>query len=126
MNSEVMCMAKVIHDEARGESYRGKIAIATVVMNRVKSGKYPDNICDVAYQKHKGICQFSGMCKKKRKEIDDTSLKIAYNTVVRGKYPDPTRGATHFHNDTVSPAWSEIYAKTARIGSHTFYKQGCR
>ena len=121
-NKEVVCLASVIHDEARGEPISAKLAVAAVVMNRVKHQKYPNTICKVVYQSSNGICQFSGMCKKKIRALDKNTLEIAHG-VVFGLYKDPTRGATHFHNNTVSPHWSKNYVKTARIGKHTFYKE---
>lgn len=121
-NKEMFCLARVIHDEARGESTRGMQAVAHVVLNRVKNKNYPDTICSVVYQKHRGVCQFSGMCKKKTKRFDAEALNVAYRVLDLKDLKDPTRGATHFHNVTVTPSWSAIYARTARIGSHTFYK----
>src|SRR6185503_626567 len=44
------CLANAIYFEARGESVRGQIAVAQVVMNRVFSGRYPGNVCGVVYQ----------------------------------------------------------------------------
>lgn len=126
MNKELICLAKVVDDEARGESYNGKVAVASVVMNRVNSGQFPDTICGVANQRWKGVCQFSGMCKNKQKRFDAISLKVAYNVFIEGSHKDPTKGATHFHNNTVSPNWSNIYARTVRIGNHTFYRNSKR
>ncbi len=123
IKKEYECMAKVIHDEANGETYKGKLAVAAVVMNRVNHKDFPDTVCDVVKQKVKGVCQFSGMCKPKARNIDVVSKEIAYNIVINEKMNDPTKGATHFHNDTVTPKWSETYARTIRIGNHTFYKQ---
>ncbi len=125
-NKEMVCLAKVIYDEARGETPRGMQAVAHVVLNRAKHQDYPGTICGVAYQKHRGVCQFSGMCKKKTKQFDAESLNVAYRVLVLKDVKDPTRGATHFHNDTTSPPWSKTYVRTARIGKHTFYKPGYR
>ena len=74
---EMHCLAKNIYFEARGESTKGKIAVANVTMNRVDSPKYPNTICNVVYQaKHskwwlehhnrlvpiRNQCQFSWYC----------------------------------------------------------------
>lgn len=123
MSKELLCMAKVIYDETQGEPHSGKVAVGAVIMNRVNSKDYPNSVCDVAFQKRGNTCQFSGMCKKDVKKFDETSLRIAYNILIKGNYKDPTKGATHFHNETVSPNWSSIYARTVKIGNHIFYRQ---
>ena len=125
MVKDISCMASVIYDEARGEPEKGKIAVGAVIMNRVKSKKSPDTVCGVTNQKRNNICQFSGMCKNKPNQFDETSLRIATN-IIRGEYDDPTKGAMYFHNDTVRPKWSKIYVRTTRIGNHTFYSQSFR
>lgn len=120
-----MCMARVIYDEARGEPYKGKVAVGHVVLNRVKESE-DKTVCDVVYQKKRirsrYICQFSGMCKGTKTPFDGYSLNIAYN-IISGRTKDPTRGATHFHNDTVRPYWSTVYEQTVRIGKHTYYNR---
>ena len=47
---QTRCLAMAIYYEARGESEKGQIAVAQVIMNRVKSRKYPGSICNVVYQ----------------------------------------------------------------------------
>ena len=46
----VMCLALNVYHEAKNQSLIGQIAVAQVVMNRVKDERYPDNVCDVVYQ----------------------------------------------------------------------------
>ena len=48
---ELECMTKNIYFESAHEGFDGKVAVATVTMNRVKSGRYPDSVCDVVYQR---------------------------------------------------------------------------
>lgn len=58
------CLATAIYFEARGESYRGQVAVAQVVRNRVKHKAYPNSICSVVFQNQswKNRCQFSFAC----------------------------------------------------------------
>ena len=63
---EVDCLAKNIYFEAKGEPRAGKIAVAEVTMNRVKSKQFPRSVCAVVYQKTKGTCQFSWVCEGKK------------------------------------------------------------
>jgi len=126
--NEMHCLAKNIYFEARGESLKGKIAVANVTMNRVDSPKYPNTICGVVYQakyskwwqEHNGSlvpirnqCQFSWYCDGK---IDALYLTNAKGEVIkgnmqawtdslqiaedsiRGNITDITLGATHYFN----------------------------
>jgi spore germination cell wall hydrolase CwlJ-like protein len=87
---EMHCLAKNIYFEARGESNRGKVAVANVTMNRVSSPHYPNTICGVVYQakhsswwqQHNGTlvpirnqCQFSWYCDGKSDTLYLTNKK---------------------------------------------------
>ena len=60
------CLARNIYYEAGSEPFEGKVAVAQVTLNRVESGKFPDDVCQTIYQKNiiyeKVICQFSWAC----------------------------------------------------------------
>lgn len=124
-----MCMALNIYHEARSEPIAGMIAVSNVVMNRVKSSLFPDNVCDVIYQRknsRKYQCQFTWYCDglpdKPLNEVSwAQSLSIA-RLAVNGAVKDLTKGATHYHANYVRPRWSKVYTKTATIGTHIFYK----
>jgi spore germination cell wall hydrolase CwlJ-like protein len=113
----VECLARNIYFEARGESLKGKLAVAHVTLNRKKSAKYPKTICDVVYQKH----QFSWTSKQHR--ITNQSLfdeiKDLAHSVIMGETEDPTKGALNFHNRSVQPNWNKRVRVI--IGNHIFY-----
>lgn len=116
------CVASVIYYEALGESREGKIAVASVVMNRVKSGKYASTPCGVIYQKG----QFSWINPRYRTRIYDArmwqeSLNIA-QLVLSGQVRDNTNGALYFHNYRVHPSDIRSRRIVARIGRHVFVK----
>ena len=113
------CLAQVMHDEARGESRQGKIAVGHVVINRTKT--WNRDVCGVVYHKRGKICQFSGMCKGGKMPYTEETYKLAYK-ILRGEIKDPTNGATYFHATYVNPAWKRVYKKTIKIGSHIFYE----
>ena len=125
----VMCMALNLYHEARSESITGMIAVGNVVMNRVKSPRYPDNVCDVIYQKknnRKYQCQFTWYCdglpdKPLNQVAWAQSVSIA-RLVVNGQVFDQTKGATHYHATYVKPKWASVYKRTVKIGYHIFYK----
>ena len=128
---QVTCLADNIYFEAAHEPLDGKKAVAFVTINRVQTGNYADNICDVVYQKTGGTCQFSWYCEPqtvaKRLTIRDTKLyndirELATHMVVNyERMTDVTKGATYYHADYVRPGWK--LDKVDQIGRHIFYKR---
>ena len=66
---QLECLAKNIYFEAATEPFEGKVAVAQVTMNRVESGKFPADVCDVVFQKNtfynRVVCQFSWYCEER-------------------------------------------------------------
>ena len=128
-------MALNIYHEARNESTAGKLAVAQVVLNRVKSARFPSSVCAVIYQgKHKGghpylhRCQFSWYCDG-RNDVPRNILafnnanEIAQWILIANKWiPDITDGALYYHANYVSPSWSKVKRKTSTIDTHVFYR----
>jgi len=126
-NKQLMCLATNIYHEAGAESAKGKAAVAHVTLNRANSSHFPDSVCNVVYQKSRGVCQFSWVCARKAqpKQHSDSwreSLRIAKQAMA-GKIFDPTYGALFFHAVYVQPSWSRTFKKTIRIGNHIFYRR---
>jgi spore germination cell wall hydrolase CwlJ-like protein len=124
------CLSEALYFEARGETVKGQFAVAEVIMNRVKSARYPSSLCGVIHQGtgKKYQCQFTYTCdgnKEVIREPDafDRAAKVA-RFIIDGKAPALTNGATHYHTTAVSPRWSRVFTKTAQIGQHLFYRQG--
>ncbi len=126
---ELRCMTAAIYFEARSESRRGQIAVAQIVMNRVRASAYPDTICGVIYQGQwrRNSCQFSFACDGKPERPDNkviwkNSMKLAQE-VMNGKHWLTDLGyATHYHATYVNPRWARHFNKVVRIGRHIFYK----
>tara|TARA_R100000541_G_scaffold17930_1_gene27736 strand:- start:79 stop:471 length:393 start_codon:yes stop_codon:yes gene_type:complete len=125
----LMCLALNVYHESRSEPMIGQYAVANVVLNRVQSTKWPNNICSVVYQGlHKGKhkCQFSWYCDgksdKAHEEVSWARALVVADNVMRGKVPDLTKGATHYHAVYVQPYWSALLKTTVTYGSHKFYK----
>ena len=129
MDKEQRCLAEAVYFEARSEPEEGQAAVAQVVLNRVKSGLYPANVCGVVYQnRHRYMgCQFSFACEGKSLRITDaaswqSATRIA-RSVIEGKtYLAEVGGATHYHADYVKPGWSRRLIKMDAIGRHIFYQ----
>lgn len=129
LDREQRCLAEAVYFEARSEPEAGQAAVAQVVLNRVKSGLYPANVCGVVYQnRHRYMgCQFSFACEGKSLRIADgpswqTATRIA-GAVIEGRtYLSEVGGATHYHADYVKPGWSRRLRKMDAIGRHIFYQ----
>ena len=125
-NSELLCLAKNIYFEAGGESEAGMIAVANVTIHRKNNKNFPDTVCGVVYYKKSNSCAFSWTCDRnadtpKRKETYDEALRIA-TLALKGKLPDVTFGADHFHARHVRPMWTKKMKFTTKIGAHLFYR----
>lgn len=124
---EVECLAKNIYFEAGGEPYNGKVAVAEVTLNRVRSEGYPNTVCGVVYQKSKGVCQFSWVCQGKnrvnlRAASWADSMKISQNLLVSKQESNIVGNAKFFHANYVDPNWNRTKKFVKRIGNHLFYK----
>lgn len=122
------CLATAIYFEARGESTRGQLAVAQVVMNRVRSSLYPDTICGVVFQgQHRRTgCQFSFTCDGHpdfpREEGQWLLANQLAKKVTDGEVWDEDVGhATHYHATYVKPQWRRQLDHVRRVGRHIFY-----
>lgn len=120
-------LARTVWGEARGEGYDGMRAVAAVIMNRVKSPRYPNNAREVCFQPW----QFSVWNKDepngpKARAVTDKDLQFKQALVIAedaltGQLKDLTGGATHYHATYVEPFWAKHGTVSARIGQHIFY-----
>lgn len=128
-SKEMWCLATAIYFEARGESYRGQVAVAQVVLNRVKDHRYPGTICGVVFQNQarRNACQFSFACdgipeavteRKPWEQAEDIATKVVNGELYLTEVGD----ATHYHATYVRPAWAPRMQKVTQIGLHVFYK----
>ena len=123
------CLATAIYFEARGEPVKGQIAVAQVVMNRVFSGYYPNDVCGVIYQnanRHLS-CQFTFACDGRRKVINERGAwaranRIAKQTLTGQLYETAVGTSTHYHAIYVHPNWVREMKKFVRFGIHNFYR----
>ena len=129
-NSEWRCLAEALYFEARGESLQGQFAVAEVILNRKDSGKFPSSVCGVVNQGTKSgkkhACQFSYKCDGRAEVFSEGGAYIQVGKVARimldGKTRTLTKGATFYHTGAVRPSWSRKFQRTAKVGSHFFYR----
>ena len=119
---ELGCLAMNIYHEARGETEKGKFAVAAVTMNRVNNKYYPDTVCEVVWQKK----QFSWTnTHSKFHALKDSkswvnALEIA-RRFIDGNDWSGVGNATHYHTVAVSPAWKDDEQLIGQVGNHLFY-----
>jgi hypothetical protein len=126
---ELRCMATAIYFEARDEPVKGQIAVAQVIMNRIRSPFYPKTICGVVYQgeRNRHGCQFSFTCTGKRNSVNEkpewaTAVKLAKQVIAGEVWLDEVGYATHYHATYVHPPWRHELDKICQIGGHIFYR----
>jgi|TARA_R100000084_G_scaffold80540_1_gene37084 spore germination cell wall hydrolase CwlJ-like protein len=135
MIEAITCLALNIYFESRNQPIEGQVAVSQVVLERVKSKKYPNTVCEVVFQGPtyswsvnypiRDRCQFSWYCdglsdKPKDKTAWLNSLEVA-EKVYYG-LTDTVKGATHYHSVKVDPWWAKYKVKVKQIGDHIFYR----
>ncbi|HFB55443.1 MAG TPA: cell wall hydrolase [Hellea balneolensis] len=125
---DVQCLAEAVYYEARSETKTGQKAVAEVVLNRVKSKHFPNNICDVVYQGAERTtgCQFSFACDGSTAILPKgkswaRSQQIA-DHMIMGFSENMTRRATHYHTTNVNPKWASHLRQTRQYETHVFYR----
>jgi spore germination cell wall hydrolase CwlJ-like protein len=126
---ERRCLATAIYFEARGEPVRGQVAVAQVILNRVRSPLFPETICGVVYQgqMHPG-CQFSFACDghtdNPRNDGQWALAQSIAKKITAGELWLPEVGySTYYHANYVTPDWVGDMSKIDKIGRHIFYKK---
>ena len=134
---ELACLKANIFFEARGESAKGKAAVAKVTMNRVKSKKYPNGVCSTVFQKRQfswsfqqpwstiqrvmkgdlsGFNALDRAAYQESKRIAEKALKTGLNVL-----PD---NVLFYHANYVNPKWAKKMKVVAKIDRHIFLKEG--
>jgi hypothetical protein len=121
LDSEARCLATAVFYEARSESLAGKLAVARVVINRARSGRFPSSLCGVVTQPG----QFSFVRGGRLPSVADNapqwanSIAIA-NIALEDGWKSQAEGALFFHARYVSPRWGKPLL--AQVDNHLFYR----
>ena len=114
-NSNLYLLSCCVYGEARGESYTGKVAIAAVVLNRVKSSSFPNTISGVIYQTGAFTCVSDGQLNMGTNDECTRAAQDALNGW------DPTYGSIYYYNPkTATNAWIRSRPVVVTIGNHIF------
>lgn len=116
-SSNLNLLSRLVYGEARGESYTGQVAVAAVVLNRVKSSKFPNTISGVIYQSGAFDCVSDGQINLS----PNATAKKAAQDAINGW--DPSNGAIYYFNPaTATNKWIWSRPMTVTIGKHRFCK----
>jgi hypothetical protein len=120
IDPELRCLAGAVYFESRGESLAGQLAVAHVVINRAKSGRFPKSLCGVVHQPS----QFSFVRHGKMPAIRNAAQwnnAVAIAQIARdGSWKTQAPGALFFHARYVSPGWRKT--RVVSIDNHIFYR----
>jgi spore germination cell wall hydrolase CwlJ-like protein len=130
--AEENCLARAVYFEARSESALGQMAVAKVILNRVKAPNYPKSICGVVYQgsHRRNSCQFSFACDGQADDVRQPEAwaqakHIAKRAIAGDKaVAAKMQGALFYHADYVKPKWARSMRKVMKVGRHIFYAGG--
>jgi len=113
---EIILLARIIHGEARGEDFKGKVAVGAVVLNRVKNYKFPNSIREVILQEGQFSCLHDGQANYYPLPGSIDAARAA----IMGY--DPTFNSLYFYNPEVATRlkWISKRPITVRIGQHIF------
>ncbi len=114
-NSDLYLLSCCIYGEARGESYTGKVAVAAVILNRVKSSSFPNSISGVIYQSGAFTCVSDGQINLGTNDECTRAAQDALNGW------DPSGGALYYFNPaTATSKWIWSRPQLITIGKHIF------
>ena len=114
-NNDLYLLAKLVHSEARGETYTGQVAVAAVVLNRVDDPRFPNTIAGVIYQPWAFTAINDGQFNLEPNNTAYQAAKDAMNGW------DPTYGAVYYYNPkTATSAWIRSTKTVTVIGRHVF------
>jgi N-acetylmuramoyl-L-alanine amidase len=112
---EMDILARVIYSEARGEPYKGQVAVGAVVMNRIQSKQFPNNIWGVVFQRG----AFTAVDDGQFWLTPNRTAYLAALDAVRGW--DPTYNSLYYFNpNTATSDWIWTRPQKLRIGNHIF------
>ena len=123
LDEQGKCLATAVYFESMGEPLEGQLAVAQVVINRARSGRYPGNWCGVVKQK----AQFSFVRSGRFPRIDPACQAWAKaQAIARIAALNLTSTLSSdvlwYHADYVAPGWGRRLVKAEKIGAHIFYR----
>ncbi|MEO6091498.1 MAG: cell wall hydrolase [Novosphingobium sp.] len=121
LSPEMQCLAGAIYFESKGQTLAGQLAVGRVIIDRTKSGRFPESYCGVVFQRS----QFSFVRGRSMPPIARNSFAWQQAVAIAqiadaGSWKSPCEGALYFHAARVSPNWH--MTRIARVDDHIFYR----
>jgi len=120
IDPETECMAKVVHHEAGNQPLQGQLAVAEVIVNRIKSGRFPTTPCAVANQRGQ-FFQTASYQVPRTSERWRTAVAVA-RLAQAGEWAPVAPGALFFHATYSRYDWSHRRTLVTRIADQVFYR----
>ena len=118
--SELNCLATAVYFESKGEPLAGQLAVAKVVMNRTRSGRFAPTICGVVRQPSQfSFVRGGGFPAIHNSDQWRSAVGVA-QVAMKGLYASPAPDALYFHAKRVAPKWGK--RPVASVGHHLFYR----
>jgi len=121
LEGDMKCLAGAVYFESKGESLEGQLAVARVIINRMKSGRFADSLCGVVYQpgqfsfvRGRGMPAISMASESWREAVAIAQIAM------EDSWNSQAEGALFFHARRVSPGWGK--RQLASIDNHIFYR----
>lgn len=131
---DIDIFARTLYGEARGEYKRhgaaALIAVANVIMNRLKRGeKYGKTLTEVCLKPRQFSCWNPNDPNRSIIQQEDLKIDPLFNVcliivrkVIKGIWPDLTKGSDHYHATSCKPSWARVGKIKLHLGNHIFYK----
>lgn len=120
LNQDLTCLAGAIYFESKGEPLSGQLAVAEVIINRAKSGRFGSSICGVVKQRGQFSFVRGGQIPAVANNRDYRTAVAVAQVAMGDDWESPAPDALYFHARRVSPSWR--MQKVAAIGNHVFYR----
>ncbi len=118
---EAECLAGAVYFESKGEPLVGQLAVAEVILNRAKSGRFPSSVCGVVFQPSQFSFVRGGSFPPIAKSSRAWREAVAISIIATNKsWSSGVGKALFFHADHVSPGWR--LTRVAALGNHIFYR----
>jgi cell wall hydrolase len=119
-DSEQKCLATAVYFEAKGEPLRGQLAVAQVILNRTRSGRFPSSVCGVVRQRGQFSFVHGGHLPSAPRASAAWRKAVAVARKAAGGAEPVAARALFFHARSVSTGWHAV--RVAQIGNHVFYR----
>ncbi|MGK6354197.1 cell wall hydrolase [Sphingomonas sp. DT-207] len=117
---ELNCLAVGVYYESKGEPLAGQLAVADVILNRTKSGRFPKTVCSVLAQRGQFSFIRGGKIPTPPNNAQWRKALAVAQVAQKNLWDSPAENALFFHARYVRPSWNR--ARVATVGNHIFYR----